>query len=119
MVENIRQNSWTIFPIMLIVFVCMRLGTEFNGISHNSKTLSFNSPLLSQYSQLQPTGQSTQQYNLTSVFVSRLRRLAIINGRPVAIGDNITGAQIVAIKPRSVQIYKNGETFTVPLKKNI
>jgi len=58
---------------------------------------------------------SKQYYALYSTLVSQGRRLAIINGRSVAVGDVVSGAKVKEIKPRLVRLNKNGKEFTIGL----
>ena len=56
-----------------------------------------------------------QRYALYSTLVSQGRRVAIINGRSVAVGDAISGAKVKEIMPRLVRLEKNGKEFTIGL----
>lgn len=63
----------------------------------------------------QKKAHSKQYYALSSTLVSQGRRLAVINGRNVAVGDVVLGAKVKEIKPRLVRLNKNGKEFTISL----
>lgn len=58
-----------------------------------------------------------QAFHLTATLVSRVRRIAIVNGRPARVGDAVDGAQVVAIRSSSVDLRMGARTFTVALGK--
>jgi len=54
-------------------------------------------------------------YTLSSTFIARDRKSAIINGRQVSVGDRIDGARVLEIMPTQVQLQAQGRTVTVLL----
>lgn len=52
---------------------------------------------------------------LESTFVSSGRKLAIINGRLLAVGDSIQGAKVIDIKPYEVSLRKRGRAMRLRL----
>lgn len=55
-------------------------------------------------------------WELHSTMVSPEQRSAVINGRAVAVGDWIQGAQVVAIEPAWVRLRGDKGSFVVRLK---
>lgn len=43
-------------------------------------------------------------YALSAVWIGAQRRVALINGRPVAVGDSVDGARVLAIDASGVRI---------------
>lgn len=58
---------------------------------------------------------ATSGWQLSSTLISPHRRLAIINGRAVAVGDRIAGATVVAIQPATVQLRTDAGEVTLEL----
>lgn len=58
---------------------------------------------------------SGSAYTLSSTFIARDRKSAIINGRQVSVGDRINGARVVEIMPTQVQLQAQDRTVTVQL----
>ena len=56
---------------------------------------------------------------LSSVRISKMRRSAIVNDRPVETGDTVNGAKVIAIYPSSVKLSKQGKTFTIRLLSQV
>ena len=52
---------------------------------------------------------------LTSIVVAPERRLAVIDGQPVRVGDEIAGARVVTIQPERVRLRRGDETITLRL----
>lgn len=58
-------------------------------------------------------------YTLSSVFISPMRRSAIVNDRSVELGDIINGAKVVEIYPSAVKLKKQGKIFTIRLVSQV
>lgn len=54
-------------------------------------------------------------WRVQSIIVSPTRRLALINGRLVGVGDRVNGAKVVEILPYEVQLEYHGETRRISL----
>ncbi|HET8552983.1 MAG TPA: MSHA biogenesis protein MshK [Gammaproteobacteria bacterium] len=54
-------------------------------------------------------------WQLNSTLISAHRRLAVINGKSVGVGDRIDGATVVAITPGAVRLRRGGHQFTIHL----
>lgn len=59
------------------------------------------------------------RYTLSSVRISSVRRVAIINNRSVEAGDRVNGAKVIAIYPSEVKLTKQGKEFTVKLLSQV
>ena len=53
---------------------------------------------------------------LNSVLFSEERHVAVINQRPVRVGDSINGARVLAIYPDSVRLSRADKTFSIKLQ---
>lgn len=62
-------------------------------------------------------GQATATWRLESVLISDRRRVAVINGRTVGVGDTVDQAHVAAIAPGSVRLEANGETVELTLER--
>ena len=56
---------------------------------------------------------------LQSTLLSKGRRIAMINGKPMQVGDRIAGARIVAIGPASVTLRGAGTTRVLELYQGV
>lgn len=56
---------------------------------------------------------------LQSVLLSEYRRVAIINGQRLGVGDRIDQAEIVAIEPGRVILNRAGETISLTINSRI
>lgn len=54
-------------------------------------------------------------YTLSSVLIAPERRLAVINGRRVGLGEHIGGARVTSIQPTTVTLQRDTETITLRL----
>lgn len=54
-------------------------------------------------------------WRVETIIVSPTRRLALINGRMVGIGDRVSGAKVIEILPYEVQLEYQGETRRISL----
>ena len=54
-------------------------------------------------------------FNLTFVLSSHNRKMAIINEKPVFVGDTINGYTVIHIKDDYVTFKKNNKTWTVDM----
>ena len=48
--------------------------------------------------------ETTGRLELRAVLIGSLRRVAVINGRAVGVGDRVDGAEVLAIEPGQVRI---------------
>jgi MSHA biogenesis protein MshK len=56
---------------------------------------------------------------LQSVLISPGRRVAVISGRTVAVGDQVGNAKVISIREGEVVLREGGETRTLKLFPNI
>jgi MSHA biogenesis protein MshK len=57
----------------------------------------------------------TPRWTLTSTLISPDRRLAVINGQTVKVGDTVNGASVVEILPYAVKLRSRGKMITATL----
>ena len=57
------------------------------------------------------------RFKVNAIIVSDDRRLAIVNGRRVGIGDSVGGATVTAIKKHELTLDVAGEARTLRLKR--
>lgn len=57
----------------------------------------------------------TPAFNVSAIFVSKQRRVAILNGRTVTAGDRVDGALVRAIGERGVKLDYQGRTIHAEL----
>lgn len=57
----------------------------------------------------------SRSWELTSVLISGMRKVAVLNGRSVREGDAIGDAMVVKILPTAVRLSEKGRVFTVSL----
>lgn len=62
-----------------------------------------------------PDGAASADLDLQSILISDARRLAIIDGQRVAVGDRIATARVVAIEAGRVRLERAGETLILEL----
>lgn len=60
-------------------------------------------------------GERVGRLQLTSTVVGPERRIAVIDGRRLRVGDRIAGARVTAIDPASVRLVAQGRRFTLRL----
>ncbi|MBI1423967.1 MAG: hypothetical protein GC149_10915 [Gammaproteobacteria bacterium] len=58
---------------------------------------------------------SAPEWVLSSTLIAPARRLATINGKTVAVGEQIGGARVVSIEPARVSLKKGNRQFDVEL----
>jgi MSHA biogenesis protein MshK len=64
-----------------------------------------------------PVAKSQQpSWVLNSILFSEERLVAVINQRPVRVGDRINGARVLAIYPESVRLSRADKTFSIKLQ---
>lgn len=63
----------------------------------------------------QQTGPRAPSWQVESIIVSPTRRLAVINGRVVGVGDRVNGAKVTEILPYEVRLEYQGEVRRVSL----
>lgn len=56
-------------------------------------------------------------WSLTGVMYNASSPLAIVNGKPVGVGEEINGARVVEIRKRSITLEHQGERFTLAVKE--
>ena len=56
-----------------------------------------------------------RRFELTATLISDERRVAIINGVPLSVGEAVNGAEIISIEPSSVELRAGSRTFRVSL----
>lgn len=56
-----------------------------------------------------------QRFSVDTIVVSPERRVAIINGRSVGVGEWINGAKVLKIDPDAVTLELDGARFTIAL----
>lgn len=57
----------------------------------------------------------TESYNLQSIMINETRRVALINGRYVKVGDEVGNAKVVAIEKNKVVLSVSGQTKIIKL----
>ncbi len=62
------------------------------------------------------TVEGVPSFSVNAIFVSDDRRLAIINGQRVRVGDSVSGATVVSIQKEQVTLSVSGKQFTARLK---
>ena len=60
-------------------------------------------------------GSRTSAFNVSAIFVSKVRRIAIVNGRRVTEGDSVNGAIVVEINKDALRLNLNGKELTTRL----
>ena len=60
-------------------------------------------------------GSGTTAFNVSAIFVSKTRRIAILNGQRVTEGDSINGAIVVEINKDALRLNLNGKELTTRL----
>lgn len=61
------------------------------------------------------TRSSNTGWQLSSTLISPQRRLAVVNGETVGVGDHVDGATVVSIEPGAVELRAAGRILTVEL----
>jgi hypothetical protein len=54
-------------------------------------------------------------WQLGSILIAPQRRVAVINGRPLSVGDQVSGAKVVAIEPGQVRLSRGGREIMLDL----
>ena len=60
-----------------------------------------------------PQAQAT--WELTSILISPERRIAVINGKSLQVGQSIAGARVLSIDPHKVVLRHGSRQITLPL----
>lgn len=55
------------------------------------------------------------RYRLESVLIAAERRVAVINGRVVTVGDVVDGAAVLSIEPEAVTLRRDGRELVLKL----
>lgn len=66
-------------------------------------------------SSTQPERTREQRFSVDTIVVSPERRIAIINGRSVGVGEWVNGAKVMRIDPEAVILELDGTRFTIAL----
>lgn len=61
------------------------------------------------------TRSQKRRWVLSSILISSVRRVAVINGRSVSRGDQVAGAKVMEILPSEVRLRSKGKVFGVRL----
>ena len=59
--------------------------------------------------------ETTSKWQVSSILISADRRVAMVNGRAVQVGDRVSGARVLAIAADSVRLRNEKKEFTVRL----
>lgn len=65
------------------------------------------------------TGADSEPWTLQSVLISDSRRVAVIDGQRVRVGDAVDDATVAAIEPGHVELTRRGETITLTIDKRL
>jgi len=57
------------------------------------------------------------RFEVNAIIVSPKRKVAIVNGRRVGIGESVDGATIIAIEQKELVLEQDGKRITVALSK--
>jgi MSHA biogenesis protein MshK len=57
-------------------------------------------------------GKVTSSFKVTAIFTSDMRRIAVVNGRRVAEGDQVDGATVVEILTDRLRLNHGGKSIT-------
>jgi len=87
--------------IILLVF----FGAQCWGLQDPTRPASFSS-----------SASVDATLTLESVLLGPERKVAVINGKVVAEGDSVSGAQVIAIGKNSVRLRHRGETVELVLR---
>jgi MSHA biogenesis protein MshK len=58
---------------------------------------------------------STATFKLSSTFIARDERRAVVNGKTVRVGDTVAGARVDAIEPALVRLRRGDQVMVVRL----
>lgn len=56
-----------------------------------------------------------KNWQLGSILISPQRRVAVINGQPLSVGDRVDGAQVLAVEPGQVRLRRGSREFVLKL----
>ena len=68
------------------------------------------------YDRVERTVDGVPSFTINAIFVSDDRRIAIVNGERVRVGDTVSGATVVSIQKEQVTLSVSGQKFTARLK---
>ncbi len=74
-----------------------------------------NDPMRPDYATPAHSTPRAPHWYLSSTLISAERRIAVVNGRSVGVGDRIDGAQVLAILPYAVRLKHDDTVLTVYL----
>lgn len=55
------------------------------------------------------------RFVVSAIFFAKNRRVAVLNGQPVSVGDSVAGARVRAVTAHDVQLDYRGRTLHVAL----
>lgn len=58
-------------------------------------------------------------FQLSSILIGKARKVAIINGRMLVIGDKIENAKVIKITKDRVKLLRNGKTINLKLESDL
>lgn len=93
-------NAW-------LIALVLASGCAYGGTLHDPTRPDFASPA--------KTAHATAGWQLNSTLISAHRRLAMINGKTVGVGDRVDGATVIAIRAGAVRLRRSGRQFTIHL----
>lgn len=67
------------------------------------------------YSETQGTYASPPRFVVNAIIISPQRRVAIVNGRRVVVGDTVGGATVIAIEKKQLLLELGGKRITAGL----
>lgn len=56
-----------------------------------------------------------KSWQLGSILIAPQRRVAVINGRPLSVGDRVGGAKVIGIEPDRVRLRQGSKEFVLNL----
>ena len=62
---------------------------------------------------VEPAEPGPADYHLASTLIAGDRRVAVINGRIVAPGETVDGAEVIAVERGSARLRRDDEEFTI------
>lgn len=103
-----RQITVLVFSGLLAVLMPVGRGSAASLSDPTRPPQRFFAPLASG-----PVVQKSWQ--LGSILIAPQRRVAVINGRPLSVGDRVSGAKVVAIESDRVRLQQGSREFVLDL----
>lgn len=63
--------------------------------------------------------QTGQVFKVSQIYISKKKKLAIINGKKVKMGDQVDGAEVLAIKSGGVSLLVDGSITVITIMPSI